>query len=60
MKKLMTLALLALMATGINAEEKKDSAKSNKPVFTIVKENPRTAPARAGTTPPSRISRLKS
>ena len=39
MKKLLTLALVAMAATGANAEEKKDSANSNKPVFTVVKEN---------------------
>ena len=39
MKKIMTLALVALLATGAQAEEKKDSVKSNKPVFTTIKEN---------------------
>lgn len=39
MKKLMTMVLLAVLATGANAQEKKDSAKSNKPVFTTIKEN---------------------
>ena len=43
MKKLMTLALLALMSLGAQAEEAKDSAASNKPVFTIIKENPITS-----------------
>lgn len=43
MKKLFALALLALMAIGAQAEEKTDSAKSNKPVFTVVKENPITS-----------------
>ena len=43
MKKLMTLALLTLMAVGAQAEEKKDSAVSNKPVFTVIKENPITS-----------------
>ena len=43
MKKLMTLALLATMALGAQAEEKKDSANSNKPVFTTIKENPITS-----------------
>ena len=42
MKKIMTLALLAMLATGAQAEEK-DSVKSNKPVFTIIKENPITS-----------------
>ena len=32
MKKLMTLALLVLVNLGAQAEEKKDSAASNKPV----------------------------
>lgn len=39
MKKILTLALLACIAVGANAEEKKDSVKSNKPVFTTIKEN---------------------
>ena len=41
MKKVLTLALLALLATGANAKPKK--AASNKPVFTVVKENPITS-----------------
>ena len=40
MRKLLSFALLALVAVGAQAEEKKDSAASNKPVFTIIKENP--------------------
>ena len=43
MKKLFTLALTALLAAGAQAEEAKDSVKSNKPVFTTVKENPITS-----------------
>ena len=43
MKKLMTLALLVLVNLGAQAEEKKDSAASNKPVFSVVKENPITS-----------------
>lgn len=39
MRKLFTLALLACMATGINAQEKKDSVDIKKPVFTTIKEN---------------------
>lgn len=39
MKKLLTLALLACFATGINAQDKKDEPKVNKPVFTTIKEN---------------------
>ncbi len=35
----MTMVLLAVLATGANAQEKKDSVKSNKPVFTTIKEN---------------------
>lgn len=41
MKKILTLALLALMATGANAQDKKENG--NKPVFTVVKENPITS-----------------
>ncbi len=33
------MVLLAVLATGANAQEKKDSVKSNKPVFTTIKEN---------------------
>ena len=40
MKKLLTLALLAFVALGAQAEEKKDSANKNKPVFTTIKKNP--------------------
>jgi aminopeptidase C len=43
MKKIMTLALLALVAVGAQAEEKKDSVNKNKPVFTVVKEIPITS-----------------
>ena len=39
MKKLLTMALLALLATGVQAETKKDSVNPNKPVFTTIKEN---------------------
>ncbi len=42
MKKLFAVALLTILAVGAQAEEKKDSAMSNKPVFTTVKENPIT------------------
>lgn len=38
MKKILSLALMAMISAGAVAEEKKDSA-SNKPVFTVVKEN---------------------
>ena len=43
MKKILSLALLAMLATGAQAEEKKDSAASNKPVFTTIKEIPVTS-----------------
>ena len=43
MKKLLSITLLAIIATGAQAEEKKDSAANNKPVFSIVKENPITS-----------------
>ena len=39
MKKIFTLALLAVFALNANAEEKKDENK-NKPVFTTIKANP--------------------
>ena len=43
MKKILTLALLALLATGANAAKPKKAARSNKPVFTAIKENPITS-----------------
>lgn len=43
MKKLLALALMAVIATGANAQEKKDSVNPNKPVFTVIKENPITS-----------------
>ena len=43
MKKILTLALLAFLATGANAAKPKKAAKSNKPVFTTIKENPITS-----------------
>ncbi len=39
MKHLLTIALFACIATGINAQEKQDTTSNNKPVFTTVKEN---------------------
>lgn len=39
MKKLIAMALLACIATGMNAQDKKETAKKNKPVFTTIKEN---------------------
>ena len=41
MKKIMTLAFLAMVAMGVSAQDKKEN--SNKPVFTVVKENPITS-----------------
>ena len=43
MKKIMTMALMALIAFGAQTEEKKDSVNKNKPVFTTIKENPITS-----------------
>jgi aminopeptidase C len=43
MKKLIALALMAVIATGAKAEEKKDSVNPNKPVFTVIKKNPITS-----------------
>lgn len=44
MKKIIALALLAVVATGANAKGKKQpKVDLNKPVFTIVKENPITS-----------------
>ena len=43
MKKILTLALLAFMTIGVQADEAKDSAKSNKPEFTIIKQIPITS-----------------
>ena len=43
MKKLLAFALLAIVATGAQAQEKKESANKNKPVFTVIKENPITS-----------------
>lgn len=39
MKKLLVMALLALVATGTNAQEKAEKKNDNKPVFSVVKEN---------------------
>lgn len=44
MKKIIALALLAVVATGANAKGKKQpKVDPNKPVFTIIKENPITS-----------------
>lgn len=41
MKKIMTLLLFSMLAVCVNAQEKKED--SNKPVFTVIKENPITS-----------------
>ena len=45
MKKLFSITVMALFATAIMAQEteKKDSVNPNKPVFTVIKENPITS-----------------
>ena len=43
MKKIMTLALVAMLATGAQAPDKKDAENPNKPVFTTIKEMPITS-----------------
>ena len=44
MKKLFTFALVALVAVSASAAKKKASEKdTNKPVFTVIKENPITS-----------------
>ena len=44
MKKVLVLALFALVAVGANAAPKKAAKKvDNKPVFTVIKENPITS-----------------
>ena len=43
MKKLFTMAMLAVFALAANAEEAKDSVNPNKPVFTTIKANPITS-----------------
>ena len=43
MKKTLVVALLALVAMGANAADKKEGTTSNKPVFTVVKQNPITS-----------------
>ncbi|MGG6548677.1 UNVERIFIED_CONTAM: aminopeptidase, partial [Prevotella sp. 15_C9] len=41
MRKIFVFALLAIFATSVNASPKKDAKKNNnKPVFTVIKENP--------------------
>lgn len=43
MKKLFFMAFLAVFAIGANAQEKKATKNLNKPVFTVVKQNPITS-----------------
>ena len=43
MKKILVLAAIAVLAISANAQEKKDSVNPNKPVFTVIKENPITS-----------------
>ena len=44
MKKFLTLALMTMMVLSATAAKKKEAAKdANKPVFTIIKENPITS-----------------
>ena len=43
MRKTFVVALLALLAIGANAADKKEGATSNKPVFTVVKQIPITS-----------------
>ena len=43
MKKTLVMALLAFVAIGANAADKKEATVSNKPVFTVVKQNPITS-----------------
>ena len=44
MKKILTFALMAMVAVSASAAKKKVAAKDkNKPVFTIIKENPITS-----------------
>ncbi len=43
MKKICLLALMAFIAIGMQAQSGSDSAKSKKPVFTVVKSNPITS-----------------
>ena len=43
MKKILTIALMAMIAVSASAAKKKEAAKdANKPVFTVIKENPIT------------------
>ena len=43
MKKILTFALMGMMVLSASAAKKKEAAKdANKPVFTVIKENPIT------------------
>ena len=43
MKKVLALALLALVTTGVSAKNKRNSVNKNKPVFTVFRErNPQS------------------
>ena len=43
MKKIVIFALLAVFASSAGAQDKKEEKKDNKPIFTVVKENPITS-----------------
>ncbi len=43
MKKLLVITMLAITATSLQAQETNEVKKSNKPVFTVIKENPITS-----------------
>ena len=43
MKKILLLSLAAMMAVGAQAAKKKEAVNKNKPVFTVIKENPITS-----------------
>ncbi len=43
MRKILVITLIALAATSVGAQAKKTKEKSNKPVFTVVKQNPITS-----------------
>lgn len=43
MKKMLSLSLVAILAISAQAKVENDSVKSNKPVFTVIKENPITS-----------------
>lgn len=43
MRKIVIFALLAVFATSVGAQDKKEEKKENKPIFTVVKQNPITS-----------------